>query len=170
MVVFDPAAQLVEAPKPVHKNGTLYDPILQAQTIEAQRKAHAAMELLHQPTLHQSSMDSCLEGAKEGTVGVATMEVDDTYYRQPKALIPDHPAVTIFLPSQERMMNCRGTFNNVKQSPSAQSTLMVLIFKGSIIPRNTTVLLQPGVAGQRMHRFECSRHFQAFSGPRVTDA
>jgi hypothetical protein len=33
-VAFDPAAQEVEAPQPDHKDGTLYDPILWAQTIE----------------------------------------------------------------------------------------------------------------------------------------
>jgi hypothetical protein len=59
MVAFDPAAQEVEAPQTVHKEGALYDPILQAQKIEAQCKAHAAMELLCQPTLHQSAVDSC---------------------------------------------------------------------------------------------------------------
>jgi hypothetical protein len=46
--------------------------------LEAQRKAHAAMDLLHQPALHQSSRNSCLEGAKEGTEGVETMKVDNT--------------------------------------------------------------------------------------------
>ncbi len=52
MVAFDPAAQEVQAFQPVHKDGALYDPILQAQTTEAHRKAHAAMELLCQLTLH----------------------------------------------------------------------------------------------------------------------
>jgi hypothetical protein len=95
-VVFDHAAHKVEAPQPGHEDGTLYDPILQAQTIEAQCKARVAMELLRQPTPHQSSVDSCLEGAQEGTECMATMEVDNTDYRQLDALIPNHPAVTKF--------------------------------------------------------------------------
>jgi hypothetical protein len=33
-VAFDPAAQEVRAPQPVHKDEALYDPILRAQTIE----------------------------------------------------------------------------------------------------------------------------------------
>jgi hypothetical protein len=77
-VAFDPAAQEVKAPQPGHKDGALYDPILQAQMIEVQPKARVAMELLHQPTLHQSSVDSCSEGAQEGTECVATNEVEDT--------------------------------------------------------------------------------------------
>ncbi len=142
LVVFDPAAQEVEAPQPGHKEGGLYDPILQAQIIEAQRKARVAMELLCQPMLHQSSVDSCSEGAQEGTKCVTTMEVDDTNYRQPDALLPDHPAVTNFLWSQERTMSYRAAFKNVSRpSPSAGSTVTVLIFRGSIISGNTTVLL-----------------------------
>jgi hypothetical protein len=117
-VVFDPAAQEVEAPQPGHKDGASYDPILSAQVIEAQRKAHVAMECLHQPTLHQSSVDFCSEGAQEGTECVATMEVDDTNYQQPDALIPDHPAVTNFLRSQGWMVNYRAVFNNVKHAKS----------------------------------------------------
>jgi hypothetical protein len=116
-VVFNLVAQKFKAPQHVHKDGALYDPILRAQMIEAQCKAHAAMELLRQPMLHQSSMDSCLEGAKEGTEGVETMEVDNTNCRQPDALIPNHPAVN-FLQSQRRTMNYRGAFNNVKQAKS----------------------------------------------------
>jgi hypothetical protein len=117
-VVFDPAAQEVEAPQPGHKDGALYDPILWPKTIEARRKARVAMELLPQPTLHQSSVDSCSEGAQEGTECVATMEVDDSHYRQPDALIPNHPAFTNFVQSQERTMNYRAAFNNVKQAKS----------------------------------------------------
>jgi hypothetical protein len=117
-VVFDPAAQEVEAPQTVHKEGALYDPILQAQTIETQCKAHAAMELLCQPMLHQFSGDSCLEGAKEGIEDKETMEVDDTNYRQPDALISDHPAVKKILQSQGRTMSYMGGFNNVKHAKS----------------------------------------------------
>jgi hypothetical protein len=46
------------------------------------------------------------------------MEVDDTDYRQPDALIPNHPAVTNFLWIQRRKMNYRGAFNNVMQAQS----------------------------------------------------
>jgi hypothetical protein len=91
----------VEAPQTVHKEGASYDPILQAQTIEARCKTHAAMEHLRQPMLHQSSVDSCLEGAKERTEGMETMEVNNTNYQQPDALIPNHPAVTIFIGVRE---------------------------------------------------------------------
>jgi hypothetical protein len=94
-VVFDPADQKVEAPQP-HDDVALYDPILQAQTIEALRKAHVAMEVLCQPTPHQTLVDLCSEGAQEGTECVSTMEVNKTDYRQLDALILDHPAVTIF--------------------------------------------------------------------------
>ncbi len=73
-MAFNPAAQEVEAPQPVHEDGALNDPILHAQMIEAQCKACAAIELLHQPTLHQSSVGSCLKGAQEGTECMATME------------------------------------------------------------------------------------------------
>jgi hypothetical protein len=51
MVAFDPAAQEVEASQP-HKEVATYDPILRAQTIEVQPKAHIAMELLRQPRPH----------------------------------------------------------------------------------------------------------------------
>ncbi len=117
-VAFDPAAQKVKAPQPGQEDGALFDPILRAQTIEARCKARVAMELLHQPILHQSSMDSCLEGAQEGTKCVATMEVDDTNYRQPDALIPNHPAVTNFPRSQGRTMNYRAALKNVNQAKS----------------------------------------------------
>jgi hypothetical protein len=80
-----------------HEDLVQHDPILQAQTIEAQCKAHVAMALLCQPTLSQTLMDCCLEGAQGGTERVSTMEVDGTNYRQPDALISDHPAVTVFL-------------------------------------------------------------------------
>jgi hypothetical protein len=115
-VAFDPTAQEVKTPHPGHKDVASYDPNLWAQTIEEQCKAHVAMELLPQPRPHQSSMDSCLEGAQEGTECVATMEVDDTNYQQPDALIPNHPAVTNFLWSHKRTMNYRAVFNNVKQA------------------------------------------------------
>ncbi len=118
MGAFDPAAQGVGAPQTVHVEGVLYDPILQAQMIEAQCKAHAVMELLCQMPLHQSSGDSCLEGATKGTEDMETIKVDNTDYWQPDALIPDHPAVTNFLQVQGRAMNYRGTFNNVKHVKS----------------------------------------------------
>jgi hypothetical protein len=86
--------------------------------------------------LHQSSMDSCSEGAKEGTEGMATMEVDDTNYRQPDVLIPDHPAFTNFLWSQGRMMNYRAAFNNVKQAKSfCQEHLNSLNLQGVYHPQ-----------------------------------
>jgi hypothetical protein len=113
-VAFDPA-QEVEAPQP-HKDVALYDPILRAQLIEAQRKAHVAMELLCQPTPHQTLVDLYLDGAQEGTECMLTMEVNKTNYHQPDALIPDHPAVTIFLRSQVRTMNHRAACNTVKQA------------------------------------------------------
>jgi hypothetical protein len=113
-VTFDPAAQEVKASQPGHKDGASYDPILQAQMIEVWCKACVAMELLHQPTPHQSSMNSCLEGAQEGTECVGTMEVNNTDYRQPDAVIPNHPAGTNFLQSQGRRMNYRAALNNVK--------------------------------------------------------
>jgi hypothetical protein len=165
-MAFDPAAQEVKAPQPVNKDGASYDPIRQAQTIEARCKAHAAMELLRWPMLHQSSLDSCSEGAKERTEGMETMQVDGTNYQQPDALIPGHPAVTKFLRSQGRTMNYKGTFNNVKQGKSfCREYFNGLDLQGSIIPRNTTVLLQPGEAGQRMHTLERLRQFHNFSGP-----
>ncbi len=77
-VAFDPA-QEVEAPQP-HEDVALYDPILQAQTIEAQRKALVAIELPHQPTPNQTPVNLCSEGAQGGTECVLTMEVDETNY------------------------------------------------------------------------------------------
>jgi hypothetical protein len=148
-MVFDPAAQKVEAPQP-HKKIALYDPILWAQTIEAQRKALVAMELLRQPTPHLTLVDPCSEGAQERTECVATMEVNKTNYRQPDALIPNHPAVKNFLQSQGRTMNSgQHSTMSSRPSPSARSTLTVLIFRRSIIPGNITVQLQPGEAGLR---------------------
>jgi hypothetical protein len=97
-VAFDPA-QEVEAPQP-HKDVALYDPILQAQTIEAP---------------YQTPVDLCLEGAQGGTECVSTMEVNETDYCHPDALISDHPAVTNFLQSQGRTMNYRAAFNTVKK-------------------------------------------------------
>jgi hypothetical protein len=79
-VAFDPASHEVKAPQPGHEDKALYDPIMQTQTIEAQCKARVAMELLRQPTLHQSSVDPCLGGAQEETKCVATMEVNNTDY------------------------------------------------------------------------------------------
>jgi hypothetical protein len=67
-VAFDPA-QEVEAPQP-QKDVAPYDPILQAQTIEAQCKACVAIELLHQLTPHQTLVDLCLEVAQGGTESV----------------------------------------------------------------------------------------------------
>jgi hypothetical protein len=85
---------------------------------------------------------------------VSTMEVNETDYRQPDALISDHPLVTAFLHGQGRAMNYRDGFNTVKQAMAfCRSTLMVLIFRQSIILGSTTVLLRPGGIGQRVHRF-----------------
>ena len=75
-MAFDPA-QKVEAPQP-HKDVALHDPILQVLTIEAQRKAHVAMELLRQPMPHQTPMDLCSEGAQGGVEPMSTMEVNET--------------------------------------------------------------------------------------------
>jgi hypothetical protein len=80
-----------------HKDLVQHDPILWAQTIEAQHKAHVAMVLLCQPMPSQTLVQSCLEGAQGGIKCVSTMEVDGTDYCQPDALISDHPAVTVFL-------------------------------------------------------------------------
>ncbi len=113
-VASDPA-QEVEALQP-HKDVVLHDPILHAQTIEVQRKARIAMELLRQPMPHQTLMDLCLEGVQGGTECMLTMEVNKTNYRQLDALISDHPAVTNFLRSQGRMMNYRAAFNAVNQA------------------------------------------------------
>jgi hypothetical protein len=44
------------------------------------------------------------------------MEVNETNYCQPDALISDHPAVTVFLCGQGRTMNYREAFNTVKQA------------------------------------------------------
>ncbi len=99
-----------------HKDIVLHNPILQAQTIEVQRKAHVAMELLHQPTPHQTLVDLCLKGARGGTKHVLTTDVNKTNYHQPDALISDHPAVTNILWSQGRTMNYRAAFNTVKQA------------------------------------------------------
>jgi hypothetical protein len=74
------------------------------------------MELLRQPTTHQTLADLCSEGAQGGTECMSTMEVDKTDYHQPDALISDHPAVANFLWSQGRMMNYRAAFNTVKQA------------------------------------------------------
>jgi hypothetical protein len=63
-VAFDPA-QEVEAPQP-HKDVALHDPILWPQMIEVQCKVHVVMELLCQPTPHQTLVDLCLEGAQGG--------------------------------------------------------------------------------------------------------
>jgi hypothetical protein len=117
MVAFDPSAQTAKAPK--HNiEVALYDPILQAQTIEVQCKARVAIEFLHQPNLHCTLADPCLEGAQEGMECVENMEVDKTNDRQPDALIPDHPAVKKFLRGQRRAMNYRAPFKNVKQAKS----------------------------------------------------
>ncbi len=99
-----------------HKDLVQHDPILWAQTIEAQRKARVAMALLYQPTPSQTPMGCCLEGAQGGTKHVSTMEVNRTNYHQLDALISDHPSVTAFLRGQERTMNCRDAFNTVKQA------------------------------------------------------
>ncbi len=58
----DPA-QEVEALQP-HEDVVLHDPILWAQTIEAQHKACVAMELPWQPTPHQTLVDFCSKGAQ----------------------------------------------------------------------------------------------------------
>ncbi len=110
----DPAEE-VQAPY-AHKDLVQHNPILRAQTIEAQRKAHVAMVLICQPMPSQTPMGCCLEGAQGGTKHVSTMEVDGTDYRQPDALISDHPSVTAFLCGQGRMMNYRDAFNTIKQA------------------------------------------------------
>jgi hypothetical protein len=53
----DPAEE-VQAPY-AHKDLVQHDPILRAQTIEVQRKAHVAMVLLRQPTPSQTPMGCC---------------------------------------------------------------------------------------------------------------
>jgi hypothetical protein len=55
---------------------------------------------------------------QEGTECMAAMEVNNTNYRQPDALIPNHPAVRNFLQSKGRTMNYRAAFKNVKQAKS----------------------------------------------------
>jgi hypothetical protein len=74
------------------------------------------MELLRQPTPHQTLVDCCSEGAQGGTKCVSTMAVDGTNYRQLDALILEHPTVTDFLWGQARKMNYREGFNTVKQA------------------------------------------------------
>jgi hypothetical protein len=49
---------------------------------------------------------------------MATMQVNNTNYRQLDTLIPDHLAVTNFLWSQGRTMTYRAAFKNVKQAKS----------------------------------------------------
>jgi hypothetical protein len=115
-VAFNPVAQGIGATQTVHVEGAPYDPILQAQMLEAQCKAHAVMDLLCQPMLHKSSRDSCLEKTEEGVEGTKTVKVNNTDYWQPDTLIPDHPVVTNFLPGQGRIMNYRGIFNDVKHA------------------------------------------------------
>ncbi len=88
-----------------HEDLVQHDPILQAQTIEAQRKAHVAMALLRQPTPSQTPVGCCLAGTQGGTKCILTMEVNGTDYHQPDALISDHPAVTVFLRGQGRTIN-----------------------------------------------------------------
>ncbi len=46
------------------------------------------------------------------------MEVNKTNYRQPDALIPNHPAVTDFLWDQGMTIDYRAPFKNVKQAKS----------------------------------------------------
>ncbi len=99
-----------------HKNLVQHDPILWAQSIEARRKAHFAMALLHQPTPSQTPVGCYMKGAQGKTKHVSTMEVDGTNYHQPDALISDNPLVTAFLCGQGRTMNDRDTFNTVKQA------------------------------------------------------
>jgi hypothetical protein len=99
-----------------NKNLVQHDPILWAQTIEVQHKARVAMALLRQPTPSQTLVGCCLESAQGGTKHVSNMEVDGTDYRQPDALISDHPSVTAFLRGQGRTTNYRGTFITVKQA------------------------------------------------------
>jgi hypothetical protein len=53
-------AEEVQAPY-AHKDLVQHDPILQAQTVEAQRKARVAMVLLCQPMPSQTFMGCCLE-------------------------------------------------------------------------------------------------------------
>jgi hypothetical protein len=88
-----------------HEDLVQHDPILQAQMIEARRKACVAMALLCQSMPSQTLVECCSEGAQGGTKCVPTMEVDRTDYHQLDALISDHPAVTVFLWGQERRMN-----------------------------------------------------------------
>jgi hypothetical protein len=99
-----------------HKDLVQHDPIVQAQMIEAQHKARVAMVLLCLPTPSQTLVDCCLEGAQGGTKHVLTMEVNKTNYRQPDALISDHPSVTAFLCGQGRTVNYRDAFSAVKQA------------------------------------------------------
>jgi hypothetical protein len=98
------------------------------------------MELLRQPTPHQTLVDLSLEGAQGGTELVLPMEVNKTDYHQLDALISDHPAVANFFGSQGRTMNNRAEFNST-----------ISTFRRSIISRNTTVLLQSWEAGQWAH-------------------
>jgi hypothetical protein len=74
------------------------------------------MALLCQPTPSKLLVGCFSEGAQGGTKHVSTMEVNGTNYRQPDALISDHPSVTAFLCGQGRTMNYRDTFNTVKQA------------------------------------------------------
>ncbi len=73
----DPAEKV----QALHEDSVQHDPILGAQTIEVQRRAHIAMALVHQPTPSQNLMDCCSEGAQGGTECVLTMEVDEFNYR-----------------------------------------------------------------------------------------
>ncbi len=104
-----------------HKDIVQHDPILWAQTIEVQFKARVAMELLCQPPTSQTLMNRHVEGAQGRTKCVSTMEVNGTNYRQPDALISDHPAVTVFLWGQGRMMNYR---QGIQHSQAGQGLLL----------------------------------------------
>ncbi len=100
-------AEKVQAPF-AYKDLVQHDPILQAQRIEVQRKACVAMAILPQPMPYQTLVGCCLEGAQGGTKHISTMEVNGIDYRQPDALISDHPpSVKAFLCGQGGVMNDR---------------------------------------------------------------
>jgi hypothetical protein len=88
----------------------MHNPILRAPTIEAHRKAHAAMELFRQhltPAMLEES-NNCEKG-EEGE-DTKPMKAHSTDYQQPEADISNPPLVTKHLQGQARSMNYRGLF------------------------------------------------------------
>ena len=139
------------------------DPILLAQTTEARCKGWIAMDQLQQPheTLGSSgTKTAALDDAEDHRENMA---VDCTDYRQPKASIQDHDAVTKFLRGQGQLINTGASIVSNMLRTFAANTSRVPKVKGSIIPRNITAQPQPGADGGRMRLLGSSRRTQVCS-------